>query len=139
MTREDIELNKSVKRAFSAYQKNKNRPKVVPVETDPKDEQADDQIPLAQLHSWPEERRAAPSGIFRSALFPALARKKRIDLKDVPIYSVKGVTVLFSGEQFDQSDLEILHMMRGKQSEVSFTTIDMLKALGKKIGWTYQL
>lgn len=96
-------------------------------------------IPLALIHGWADDRRAAPSAAFRSALFPALGRQKRKNFNtDEVIYSVNGVTVLFRGEQFDQSDLdvylEILHLMRDQQSTVEFTANGLLKSLGKSTG-----
>ena len=87
---------------------------------------------------WPDPRRAAPSAAFRSALFPAIGRQKRRKLWDEPIYSVKGVTVIFRGEQFDQSDLdvflEIIHQMRDNPTEAEFTAHGLLKALGRATG-----
>lgn len=94
-----------------------------------------------QLLIWPEwadTRRAAPSGVFRSALFPATGRGQRKWLKDEKIFSTKGLKVTFRGEQFDQTDLdvylEILHLMRDQPDSVEFTAHGLLKALGKPIG-----
>lgn len=94
-----------------------------------------------QLLIWPEwadTRRAAPSGVFRSALFPATGRGQRKWLKDETIYSTKGLKVIFRGEQFDQTDLdvylEILHLMRDQPDSVEFTAHGLLKALGRKTG-----
>ena len=93
---------------------------------------------LILFPEWADTRRAAPSAAFRSALFPALGRQKRRKLWDEQIYSVKGVTVLFRGEQFDQSDLdvylEILHLMADQHGTAEFTAHSLLKALGRKIG-----
>jgi len=93
---------------------------------------------LILFPEWSDSRRAAPSAAFRSALFPALGRQKRRKLWDEQIYGVKGVTVLFRGEQFDQSDLdvylEILHLMRDQPNEVEFTAYGLLKALGRPTG-----
>lgn len=93
---------------------------------------------VVQLPLWSDPRRAAPSAAFRSALFPALGRQKRRKLWDEPIYSVKGISVTFRGEQFDQSDLdvflEIIHQMRDHPTEAEFTAHGLLKSLGKPIG-----
>jgi hypothetical protein len=86
---------------------------------------------VIQLPLWSDPRRAAPSAAFRSALFPALGRQKRRWFKDEAIYSVKGVSVTFRGEQFDQSDLdvflEIIHQMRDHPNEAEFTAHGLLK------------
>jgi hypothetical protein len=88
-----------------------------------------------QLPLWSDSKRAAPSAAFRSALFPALGRVKRQWLKQSEIFSVSGITVRFTGEQFDQSDLsvflEITHAMQ-EQSVATFTAHAMLAALGRE-------
>ncbi len=93
---------------------------------------------LILFPEWADNRRAAPSAAFRSALFPAIGRQKRRWFKDEPLYSVKGVTVLFRGEQFDQSDLdvylEILHVMADHNGIAEFTAHSLLKALGRNTG-----
>jgi len=89
---------------------------------------------VAPLPTWPESRRAAPAAAFRTALFPASARKTRVHVDDLEIFCVGGVRVLFSGKRFDQTDLtvylEVLHRLRnGVHAE--FTAYSMLTALGK--------
>jgi hypothetical protein len=95
---------------------------------------------LVLFPQWADTRRAAPCAIFRSALFSALGRVKRPYLKNQKIASVDGVEITFTGEQFDQSDLdvylELLHLMKdhpsGKVCE--FTAYGLLKALGRNTG-----
>ncbi|WP_156829888.1 hypothetical protein [Methylovulum miyakonense] len=71
-----------------------------------------------QLDFWEDGKRAAPNAIFRSALFPALNPKQKENRKFIEekIFSVAGLTVFFTGKQFDQSDLdvylELLNMAR---------------------------
>jgi hypothetical protein len=96
----------------------------------------DDQLPL-----WPEHRRAAPNALFRSALFPALNfQQGRGFLKNQPIASVGGVTVLFTGERFDQSDLDVylellnLARLHPLGTECTFSAHGMLKAVGRQTG-----
>jgi hypothetical protein len=93
---------------------------------------------VTRLPFWPHALRAAPSGAFRSALFPALGRGQRRWLRDETIFSVKGVTVTFRGEQFDQSDLDVLleiwHRLRDQDGAVEFAANDMLLALGRQVG-----
>ncbi len=103
--------------------------------------------PLQQLPFWPSDKRAAPSVAFRSALFPATARKTREMVKRLEIYSVGGVIVQFTGERFDQTDLtvflEILHRMRNA-TESEFSGYELLKSLGKpdnasNYQWLYEV
>ena len=67
----------------------------------------------AALPPCPQDRRAAPNAVFRSALFPALNFKEsRPFLKGEKLASVEGVDVYFTGERFDQSDLDVYHQRR---------------------------
>ncbi len=90
---------------------------------------------------WGDERRAAAAAIFRSALFPPLNFKKaRPFLKKAQIYATKGIEIYFTGEQFDQSDLdvylELLHIAHEYPFgvECCFTAYGLLKALGRATG-----
>ena len=90
---------------------------------------------------WPDERRATAQAIFRSALFPALNFKEgRPFLKEKKLVSVEGVEVVFTGEQFDQSDLdvylELLKIARESPfgTECHFSAYSLLKALGRALG-----
>src|SRR5689334_14804696 len=63
-----------------------------------------------QLDFWDDGRRAAPNAVFRSALFPVMHPKQkenRAFLQEKKLGAVSGVTVLFTGKQFDQSDLDV--------------------------------
>lgn len=104
-------------------------------------------VPTQQLPFWPSDKRAAPSVAFRSALFPATARKNREMVKRLEIYSVGGVIVQFTGERFDQTDLtvflEILHRMRNR-TESEFSGYELLKSLSKpdsasNYQWLYEV
>ena len=90
---------------------------------------------------WGDERRAAAAAIFRSALFPPLNFKKaRPFLKKAQIFATKGIEIYFTGEQFDQSDLdvylELLHIAHEYPFgvECCFTAYGLLKALGRATG-----
>src|SRR6516165_10098381 len=62
---------------------------------------------VIQLPLWAENRRAAPNAVFRSALFPALKFKERRPfLQEQAIPAVAGIEVSFTGQRFDQSDLD---------------------------------
>lgn len=95
---------------------------------------------VIQLDFWEDGKRASANAILRSALFPALGRQKRQFMKEVMLDSVGGITVYFTGEQFDQSDfdvyLEILNFARPFPlgTPVKFSAHGMLKMLGKSTG-----
>lgn len=97
---------------------------------------------IVQLDSWEDGKRAVPNAVVRSALFPALGSQKRQFIKEKTLCSVQGVTVIFTGEQFDQSDLdvylEILNMACPFPlgTPVRFSAYAMLKALGRNTGKT---
>lgn len=95
---------------------------------------------IVQLDFWEDGKRASANAVLRSALFPALGRQKRQFMKEVMLDSVGGVTVYFTGEQFDQSDfdvyLEILNLARPFPlgTPVKFSSHSLLKKLGKSTG-----
>lgn len=63
---------------------------------------------IVQLRFWEDGKRAAPNIMFRSALFPTLKfREGRPFLKQKRLFATKGGEVYFTGEQFDQSDLDV--------------------------------
>jgi len=96
---------------------------------------------VVQLDFWEDSRRAAPNIAFRSALFPALKFKEgRLFLKQKQLFATKGGEVYFTGEQFDQSDLdvylEILNFAKPFPlgTPVRFSAYSMLKALARSTG-----
>lgn len=96
---------------------------------------------VIQLPLWGENRRAAPNAVFRSALFPALNfQEGRGFLKHHAIASVGGITAFFTGERFDQSDLdvylELLHLARLHPlgTDCMFSAYGLLKLLGRQTG-----
>ena len=63
---------------------------------------------VLQLDFWENGKRAAPNAFLCSALFPVLGtEKERRFLKEEKLCSVSGVNVIFTGQQFDQSDLDV--------------------------------
>ena len=92
------------------------------------------------LTPWADDKRAAPNAIFRSALFPAINNQTRKFVKEKKVFAVGGLDVTFTGEQFDQSDLdvylEILNFAKGAPlgQPVKFSAYAMLKALGRCTG-----
>lgn len=98
---------------------------------------------VIQLAFWGEDYRAAPNAVFRSALFPALhptQKENRPFLKNEEVFCVAGLEIFFTGEQFDQSDLdvylEILNLARPYPlgTPVKFSAHALLKALGLPVG-----
>jgi hypothetical protein len=96
-------------------------------------------VPVQFPVCWGEEYRAAPNAIFRSALFPALSdqeKENRQFIKAKEIFSVSGIKIIFTGEQFAQSDLdvylEILNIARNFPigTAVTFSAYQLLKSLG---------
>ena len=91
-----------------------------------------------QLDFWEDGKRAAPNAVFRSALFPALNNQTRVFVKKKQLFAVEGVKVTFTGEQFDQSDLdvylELLNLARPFPlgTPLKFTAHQVLKSLGRK-------
>lgn len=93
---------------------------------------------------------AAPNSLFRSALFPALNNRPRKQLKNETLFSVGGLSVVFTGEQFDQSDLdvylEILNIAKDYEfgAKVELSAYSILKAINKQPGgesnkWLYSV
>jgi len=96
-----------------------------------------------QLDFWDDGKRAAPSAVFRSALFPVINPKQkenRVFLENKKLGSVSGVTVFFTGKQFDQTDLdiylELLNLAKPLPvgEPVKFSAHGLLKALGIPTG-----
>jgi hypothetical protein len=91
-----------------------------------------------QLELWDNDKRASPNAFFRSALFPAMNPKQKENrpfVKANKVFSIGGVVVEFTGEQFDQSDLdiylELLNMAKPLPlgTELKFSAHSLLKAL----------
>ena len=107
-----------------------------PTPPPPKNEES---VPVQFPVCWGEEYRAAPNALFRSALFPALSsngKENRRYIEGEEVFSVAGLKILFTGKQFDQSDLdvylEILNIARNSPmgTAVTFSAYQLLKALG---------
>ena len=95
---------------------------------------------VVQLPLWPEPKRGAPNSFIRSALFAAIQGKDRQYLKEEVLASQDGITVKYTGEQLNQSDLDvwetIVHLAREQPlgTFCSFTAHGLLKALGLPTG-----
>lgn len=95
---------------------------------------------VVQLPLWPEPKRGAPNSFIRSALFAAIQSKDRQFLKEAVLASQDGITIKYTGEQLNQSDLDvwetIVHLARDQPlgTIASFTAHGLLKALGLPTG-----
>jgi TrfA protein. len=90
-----------------------------------------------QLPLWPEKVRGLPNALARSALFCAGTPKiPRENLKQKEIYSIKGITIHYTGEELRNDDdedvfLQVTHLARLQPlgERVEFSAHSMLKAL----------
>src|SRR5207244_9741357 len=73
-------------------------------------------VPSAQLPLWPEPARGVPNDVLRSALFAAIQGKEREFIKHRLIAAYEGNRIEYTGEQLEQSDLDVweqvLHLAR---------------------------
>jgi hypothetical protein len=95
------------------------------------------------LPGWHSECRGVPNGILRSALFAAIRpTHERRRIKRETLASVDGLTVIYTGDQLDQGDLDVyegeLHfaMMHGIPlgKPVLHSDAAFLKSLGRGTG-----
>jgi hypothetical protein len=97
-------------------------------------------ITQINLPAWSDTSRAAPNAVFRSCLFPALNNQPRLYLKKAKLFSVSGVEVIFTGEQFDQTDLDVylellnLAKLSPMDEAVEFYAHAFLKTIGRNTG-----
>lgn len=98
---------------------------------------------VIQMTFWGDENRAAPNAVFRSSLFPALRgrdKENRRYLENEEIFCPAGLKIIFTGKQFDQSDLdvylELLNMAKPFPlgTPIRFSAYALLKALGLPMG-----
>lgn len=97
-------------------------------------------VTAAQLPIWPESVRGVPNAVLRSALFGAIKRGKRAFQQRVKKASVESVTVIHTGPQLDQADLDVweqcLHIARtgGLGTRLQFSASGFLKAIERGTG-----
>ncbi len=88
-----------------------------------------------RLPPWPDTKRAVPNLALRSALFAAVRHNKR--LFKYKVASVDGVDILYTGEQLDQTCLDVweavMHLCRHQQmgTELEFSAYEFLTMLEK--------
>lgn len=68
------------------------------------------------MPGWPNTARGVPNSVLRSALFGAFGRGKRKFLRRERIASIEGISIFYTGQRLDQSDLNVwegvLHLSR---------------------------
>lgn len=91
---------------------------------------------IQQLPLWEESVRALPNSLARSALFTAANRSiARENLRNRKIASVKGIEIIYTGEELRQEDgdvfLQIVHLARQQPlgEIVEFSGYGLLKEL----------
>lgn len=95
---------------------------------------------VVQLPLWPESKRGAPNSFIRSALFAAIQGKDRQFMKEAVLASQNGIVVKFTGEQLNQTDLDvweaIIHLARNQPlgALCNFSAHSLLKAMGLSTG-----
>ncbi len=93
-----------------------------------------------QLAFWADPQRGIPNEFSRSALFAAVPLNKARYLKRETIFSQKGFSITFTGEQLTQSDLDVfegvMHLARGthENNHVRFKAGSLLKKIGRAGG-----
>lgn len=91
---------------------------------------------VIQLPLWPEQARAAPNVILRSALFPATNKRRWVN--NEIIASLDGIEIRFKGQTHTQKHFdtwaEVIHLARNHPlgGECVFTAYSFLKA--QKLG-----
>lgn len=92
------------------------------------------------LPNWTNGKRGTPNSFLRSALFAAIQGKDRQFIKKAVLASPDGITLKFTGEQLNQSDLDVwealIHLAREQHlgSSCHFTAYEILKTLGLPTG-----
>lgn len=92
---------------------------------------------VTRLPLWPEEVRACPSSVLRSALFGIVRRGRRKALERAILATWEGVTLRYTGWRLDQGDLDVwlaaLHLAREHNLgvRVPVTVNEMLRTMGR--------
>lgn len=83
-------------------------------------------FPATRLQNWREPYRALPNAILRSAVFAVIGKGQRARLDGMTINSQAGISLNYTGEQLDQSDLDLwaaqLHLLRNHPLDQEFHT-----------------
>lgn len=94
--------------------------------------------PQMSLDLWPDAVRGVPNAVLRGALFGI--SKRRDFVKNELIISVEGHQIRFTGQRFNQTDLDtfemLVHLARLQPlgNRVDFTAHSLLKSMGRGTG-----
>lgn len=92
-----------------------------------------DKLPLI-----PDNFFASPNCFLRSALFGVVQKGYRLTLKNQLVFSQNGIGILYTGEQLDQFDFDVLHIILAAASrnwqgfEASMVMRKIVLQLGRK-------
>jgi hypothetical protein len=96
-------------------------------------------LQLEPFPNWPDDRRAVPNDMLRSALFGVVQRGRRKTLENLELPAPPGWKLYYTGKRLDQIDLdiwlEIMHRSRMQipGEAIRFTLRSILHTLGHKI------
>jgi hypothetical protein len=99
-----------------------------------------DEAKLYQLALWPENRRAMPDSLVRSALFAAIHGKDATYLDGVEIASINDLSIKYTGQRLTQVHADVwegvMHLARGAKEtqRVSFRAKQFLRLIGRHTG-----
>jgi TrfA protein len=102
--------------------------------------QQDEAAKLYQLALWPENRRAMPTSLVRSALFAAIHGKDATYIDGVEIASINDLSIKYTGQRLTQVHADVwegvMHLARGAQEaqKVSFRAKAFLRLIGRHTG-----
>jgi hypothetical protein len=95
------------------------------------------ELQLKLFPQWPDDRRGAPNGMIRSAVFGVVRKGRRQRITKMPVAGPAGYEISLTGWRLDQHDcdiwLEVMHLARNSKpgDTVRFTMHGMLKNLGR--------
>jgi hypothetical protein len=92
-----------------------------------------------QMRFWPDTVRGVPNAALRGALF-SISKERDMAKKRQRLATVDGYLIMFKGERFNQTDLDLWEMLLhfGRQhpygQPIEFLASDLLKSLGRPTG-----
>jgi hypothetical protein len=94
----------------------------------------------ATLPIWGKDKRGAPNSFLRSSLFAAVQGQHRRQMKHEVLFGYGEISIIFTGEQLNQSDLDVwealINLAREQPlgTQVCFSTHGLLKSLKLSTG-----
>lgn len=134
------QINLAWNRVTNSYGQVEYGVKAQPVEMLPAPEPEKLPAKVIQFPLWPDSQRGVPNDFLRSALFAGIEGKTRQHMKRQEIAAYGDVCLKYTGEQLDQSDLDVweqvVHLVREHPAGTlcHFKTYSFLKAIGRSRG-----